>query len=132
MLYQNCLAGILPVLSFHSLDTVSFADQNLLTSMKSNLIFSSLVLLVLYLKSPQTQCYLHFLLCNFLSFKALHVTFRSMIHFEFNFCERFKVSIDFISSFPPSCMWISICLASFVEKSGFFVELWLLFCEKIT
>ena len=96
---------------------------------KFSLFFPWIVPLVLYVKnsSPYPRSSRIPSVFYSRSFVALHFTFRSMIHFEFNSCERYKVGVyfDFFliyerpfvplpfvekTIFPPS-----YCLYSFVK-----------------
>ena len=98
-------------LSSRSLNSISYEQKFLISVKSSFLIFSWFMTLVLYLKSHhQTQGYQDSLLLSYWSFRALHFTFKSVIHFQLIFVNGLKSVTRFnfcmcMSSYSSSKCW---------------------------
>lgn len=95
-------------LSFYSLNRV-FHRADIFNFNKVHLVNFSFIYNAFGDRSKNSAPSLDFFSLSFRSFKVLHFTFRSVIHFELNFVRDVKSASRFIL-FYFICIWISIQL----------------------
>ena len=86
-------------LSFHSFGLFCSIEQKFIILMKSSIsVFSFMdptFHVISYLSPHSRSSRLSPILCS-RSFIVLHFTFRAVLHFEFNFCEGYKVCVQIL------------------------------------
>ena len=123
-------------MSFHSLGLFCSIEQKFIILMKSSIsVFSFMdptYHVIAYLSPHSRSSRFSPILCS-RSFIVLHFTFRTVLHFEFNFCEGYKVCVQILlcvcMSSPSIICWkdfLFIAFAPLPEIS------WLYICRSIS